>query len=333
MSVGIRSFVASASLGAVVVATQIVAAQAPAPALLVLLRSENQVGIVDPASGKIVGRVATGLDPHGVAASDDGKTAFTANQKGNSLSVIDLVARKELRRVELGPASQPHDIVFAGGKVYFTLEGYKAIGRYDPPSNKIDWLFGTGQDSTHMMVVSPDRNRIFTANRASGTLTSINGVTAGPPSWNATLIPVAKGSEGLSISPDGKEVWAATWGDGGVSIIDVATSKITQVLNSQTKHANRVQFTPDGKHVFLLDREGGDTVVMDAATRKEIKRFKVGADAMLMSPDGAHAYLAVDSHVAGGDNYIAVVDLKTLQETSRIPTGTGADALAWAPAK
>jgi YVTN family beta-propeller protein len=321
------------SLGAFLLAAHVVVAQTGAPALLVLLRTENQVGIVDLQIGKITSRIATGADPHGVAASADGKMAFTANQKDNSLSVIDLTARKEIRRVDLGAGSQPHDILFAGGKVYFTVEGYKAIERYDPAAGKMDWLFGTGQNSTHMLIISKDLNRLFVANRASGTITAIDDVVAGPPGWNGTLIPVAKGSEGLSIAPDGHEVWVATWGDGGVSIIDAATKKITQVLNSQTKHANRVQFTPDGREVFLLDREGGDTVIIDAASRKEIKRLKIAADAMLMAPDGSRAFLAVDSHVAGGDNYIAVIDLKTLQEAGRIPTGTGADALAWAPAK
>ena len=321
------------SCGGLLLATHLVTGQTVSPALLVLRRTENQVGIVDLAAGKIVGRVTTGADPHGIAASADGKFAFTANQKGNSLSVIDLAARKEIRRVDLGAGSQPHDILFAGGKLYFTVEGYKAIERYDPAANKVDWLFGTGQNSTHMLIISKDNNQIFAANRASGTITAIDGVLAGPPAWNATLIPVAKGSEGISVSPDGREVWAATWGDGGISVIDAATKKITQVLNSQTKHANRIQFTPDGRHVFLLDREGEATVILDAASRKEITRLHIGPDAMLMSPDGARAYLAVDSHVAGGDNFIAVIDLKTLQETGRIPTGTGADALAWAEAK
>jgi YVTN family beta-propeller protein len=321
------------AFGALAIGTQFPAAQSHAPSLLVLLRTENQLAIVDATTGKATGRVATGLDPHGVAASADGRFAFTANQKGNSLSVIDLESLKEVRRVDLGAGSQPHDILFAGGKVYFTVEGYKAIERYDPAANKIDWVFGTGQNSTHMLIISKDLNRIFAANRASGTITAIDGVAGGPPAWNATLIPVTKGSEGIAISPDGKEVWAATWGNSGVSIIDAATNAVTATLDSQTKHANRVQFTPDGRHVFLLDREGGDTVIVDAASRKEVKRLKIGADAMLMQPDGSHAYLAVDAHTPGGENYIAVVDVKTLQETSRIPTGTGADAMAWAPGR
>ena len=79
------------------------------------------------------------------------------------ISVIDLATRKELHRIELGPDSTPHGIVFAGSKVFFTAEGYQFIGRYDPASNKIDGMFGTGQVGTHMLVVSKDMNKIFTA--------------------------------------------------------------------------------------------------------------------------------------------------------------------------
>ena len=89
------------------------AQETPSPALLVLHKGENAMAIVDPASGQVVGRVPTGQDPHELAVSDDGKLAFASNyagpgpRGGNSLSVIDIAARKELHRVELEPAQPP----------------------------------------------------------------------------------------------------------------------------------------------------------------------------------------------------------------------------------
>ena len=50
----------------------------------------------------------------------------------------------------------PHGIAFADGKVYFTAEVNKLIGRYDPAGNQIDWLLGTGQNGTHMLLLSQD---------------------------------------------------------------------------------------------------------------------------------------------------------------------------------
>ena len=48
----------------------------------------------------------------------------------------------------------------------------------------------------------------------------------------------------------------------------------------------------------------------------------------LIAPDGSSAYVAVSR-----DNYVAVVDLKTLAVTGRIETGKGPDGLAWAVRK
>ena len=140
------------------------------------------------------------------------------------------------------------------------------------------------------------------------------------------MIPVGKGPEAIDLSPDGKEVWTATWGDGGVSIIDVAAKKVVQTLSLHTQRSNRLKFTLDGKHVLVSDPRGNEVVVLDAATRKEIKRLKPGKGptGILMAPDGSRAYIA-----ASGDNQLAILDLKTLEFTGRIPTGENPDGMAW----
>ena len=303
---------------------------AETPALLVLNKDENALAIVDPVARKVLGRVPTGEGPHEVTASADGTLAFVANygarNPGNTISVIDIAAQKELRRVELGPLRRPHGIAFADGKVYFTAEVNKLIGRYDPASNQIDWLLGTGQNGTHMVLLSKDTNRIFTANIGSDSISIIERASV-PLGWNETVIPVGKGPEAIDISPDGKEVWTAHSRDGGVSIIDIAGKKVIETFNIQTKRSNRLKFTPDGKLVLVSDLEGGELVVLDRAARKEIKRMRLGRnpEGILMAPDSSRAYVAL-----AGDNEIAIIDLKTLESTGRISTGAGPDGMAWA---
>ena len=48
--------------------------------------------------------------------------------------------------------------------------------------------------------------------------------------WDETVVPVGRGAEGFDVSPDGKEIWAANAQDGTVSIIDVASKKVTDTL-------------------------------------------------------------------------------------------------------
>src|SRR5437868_2868632 len=99
---------------ALLLAAAVVAfSQSPSTALLVL-NKEGTLAIVNPGTRKVVGRVNTGEQPHEVVASPDGKLAFVSNYggsaPGNSLSVIDLAAMKELHRVDLGPLRRPHGL-------------------------------------------------------------------------------------------------------------------------------------------------------------------------------------------------------------------------------
>ncbi len=306
-----------------------IAADVPHPALIVLNKDANELAIVDPASMKVVGRVPTGTGPHEVTVFADGKTAYVAdygdrNGPGNSLSVIDLAARTE-KRVDLGALKRPHGIAQKNGKIYFTSELAKVIATYDPATNTVDWILGTGQNLTHMLVLSADGKKIFTANILGNSVTAIEAAQV-PGGWKLTTIPVGKGPEAIDISPDGAEVWTAHSQDGGVSIIDTASLTVKQTLPALTKRSNRLKFTPDGKTVFISDLEGHEVVVLDAASRKEIKRIKTGStpEGILMVPDGSRAFVALAEEGA-----VVTIDLKSLEVTGKLATGPGVDGMAW----
>lgn len=307
-------------------------AQLPSPALLVLNKDDNTLAIVDPATNKVVGTAPTGDAPHEVAASTDGGFAYVSNygpfqpdQPGNTLSVIDLSTRKETR-VDVSPLRRPHGIAFADGKVYFTAELNKAIARLDPQSLKVDWLMGTGQNRTHMIVLAKGLNTMFATNTQSNSVSIIERAS-GPEQWTETVVPVGKGSEGCDLSPDGKQFWVANAGDGTVSVIDVAAKKVVQTLNVDAKHSNRLKFTPDGKQVLISDIGTGDLIVIDTNSHKQIKRLHLGksTEGILIVPDGSRAYIAVS-----GDNKVAIIDLKTLTQKGEIATGRDPDGMAWA---
>jgi YVTN family beta-propeller protein len=304
--------------------------QTPSPALLVLDKEDSMLSIIDPATSKTVARILTGEGPHEITASDDGKLAFVANYgartPGSTISVIDLVAQKELRRVDLGALRRPHGIMFADARVWFTAEQNRLIARYDPAASQIDWLLGIGQNGTHMLVFSKDRSQIFTSNIGSDSLTLLER-SSDSVGWSATNIGVGKGPEGGDISPTGREYWAANSGDGSISIIDIAAKKVVQTLDVQTGRSNRLKFSPDGKLVLVSDLGNNALLVLDAASRKELKRLNLGRqpEGILIVPDGSRAYAAV-----AGENVVAVLDLKTLDVTSRISTGKGPDGMAWA---
>jgi len=324
------SFGSLAALLLLLLLPQFTAAQTPSPALLVLNKEDNSLSVVDPATLKTVAQISTGEGPHEIVASDDGKWAFIGNYgariPGSTLSVIDLVAQKELHRVDLGALRRPHGLAFADGKLWFTAEQNKLIARYDPAVNQLDGLLGIGQNGTHMLVFSKDHSLLFTSNIGSDSITVLQR-GSDPNGWTLTNISVGKGPEGADISPDAREFWAANSGDGTVSIIDVAAKRVTQTLDLHTNHSNRLKFTPDGKLVLISDPGSNALVIVDAASRKELKRFSVGRqpEGIVIPPDGARAYVAL-----AGEKTVAVIDLKTLEVNARISVGNGPDGLAWA---
>lgn len=339
---------------------------APSPALLVLAKTDHALFIVNPSSMTVVGQIPSGPDPHEVIADDDGKLAYISNYGGgsyNTITPVDLVNQKALPVIDLGPLRGPHGLTFVGGKLWFTAEGAKVIGSYDPSTQKIDWVLGTGQDRTHMIYVFSDLNRIVTSNVSSATMTFIEKITnpgrgfgpgpGGPPpasgipngpgapnggrppgpstaNWTETVIPVGRGAEGFDVSPGGKEIWAANAQDGTISIIDVADKKVIQTLDANVRGANRLKFTPDGKLVFVSTLSGPDLAIFDAATRKEVKRARIGhgAAGILMQPDGLRAYVACSP-----DDYVAVIEVKSLEMIGKIAAGKQPDGLAWAVRK
>ncbi|MGA7755614.1 MAG: cytochrome D1 domain-containing protein [Candidatus Sulfotelmatobacter sp.] len=339
---------------AILICSAILSAQTPKEALLALSKRDHTLAIVDPSTLKVLAKVPIGNDPHEVIASTDGTTAYVSNYgfgTFNTLAVVDLASQKPLPAVDLGALRGPHGLAFAGGKVWFTAEAAKAIGSYDPATQKVDWILGTGQNRTHMIFVSPDLKHIVTTNVSSGTVTIIEktpprapgpppgmpqgaqprppqGPPPGPPGgdWDETVVRVGNGSEGFDVSPDSKEIWVANSQEGTISVIDYASKKVVDTIAANARGANRLKFTPDGKLAFVSTLSGGELIILDAGTHKELKRLTLGRGAagILMQPYGSRAFVACSP-----DNNIAVIDLKSLEVVSRFEVGQEPDGLAW----
>jgi YVTN family beta-propeller protein len=331
----------------------------PKTSLLVLSKHDHTLAIVDPASLRVLARVPVGDDPHEVVASSDGRTAYVSNYgfgAFHTLAVVDLIAQREKPLIDLGALRGPHGLSFQQGRVWFTAEAAKAIGSYDPGTEKVNWIMGTGQNRTHMLYVFPDGQKIVTANVNAATVTVLehtDGPAGGPPppppgaqgmppggaqggprrmpappggDWNETVISVGGGAEGFDVSPDGKQAWVANAWDGTISVIDVAEKKVMVTVQANARGANRLKFTPDGARVLVT--AGPELIVFDVATQREVKRLRIGhggGGGILVQPDGQRAYAAFAE-----DGFVAVVDLKTLEIVGKVDAGANPDGLAWA---
>jgi YVTN family beta-propeller protein len=346
------------------------AAPTPANALLVLEKEQNTLVIVDPASLTIAARVPVGENPHEVAVSDDGLVAYISNYGGNTISRVDLLAQKPLTPIDLGALRQPHGLEFVSGKLYFTAEGAKVVGRFDPVTQKVDWVIGTGQDRTHMVIASKDQKTVLTSNVSSGTISIIEQVPPGqgrgpggpppggrggpPPNGRGPAGPPPGGGRGPGGPPGGGNPdWTITdipvghgsegfdlTPDGKELWVANANDKTISVINlaekkvvatlPSTSNANRLKITLDGKYAFVSDLGGTDMLIIDVATRKPFRTMKMSASSEGLLMSPDGAHVYT---TLNDHDSVAVIDLKTFTVTGEVKTGRGPDGLAWVSRK
>jgi YVTN family beta-propeller protein len=304
----------------------IVIGQTVKPVLVALNKAEANLAIIDPADMKVLGKVPTGDGPHEVVILADGKTAIVANYgaqtPGSSFSVIDTEAKKELRRVDLTPMLRPHGLQEVGGKIYFTSEVSRLIGRYDPATNRVDWLMGTGQNATHMIVVTPDQKKIYTANIGSDSVTAFEAMPNG--AWKITQVAVGKQPEAIDVAPDGREVWTGLNAEGAIEVVDTATNKSSGKIDIGGR-PYRVKFSPDGKQVYATMIATKEIIVIDSGTKKETRRIKLESVPLgiVFSKDGKTAFVS-----AVQADFILKIDLEKGEVTQKAVSGQAPDGVA-----
>jgi YVTN family beta-propeller protein len=314
------------------------APRARADTVVVVCKSDFQLALVDPATEKVLVKLPTGLGPHEVAVSPDGRTAYVSNfgrysvypagdtahdKAGNTITVIDLVDRKVKTTFDLGTHTGPHGMTVShdGKLVWATTETPQAVLELDSASGKILHVWNTTQERSHMIVATPNETKFYVTNTVSGSVSVIDRSTG-----EAKVISTGPGTEGIAISPDGKEVWAASRLDDKIEIISTATDKIVATFLSGGKGPKRMDFTPDGTQVWVTNPGSNQTTVFDARARELIATLVLSKSpsGVYISSDGRRAYIT--NAVA---NELTSIDVATRKILSAMPIGTDPDGVAW----
>lgn len=314
-------------------------AQTPANGtLLVTNKGDRTLSLIDPVTNKQTAVVPEeGVTGHEVAASADGKRAFVPifgdsgvgkpGTDGQLVRVIDLEKKEIVGTVDFGKGVRPHCPIFCEktGLLYVTTENENSVSIIDPVSLKIVGSVPTGQEQSHMLTVSRDGKRGYTANVGPGTV-SVLDLEARKL---VKVIPVAKMTQRISISVDDKLVFTADQFDPKLIVIDTATNEVKAPI-VLPEIAYGTAPTPDGKYLVVALININEVAVVDLATMKVVGTVKVpkAPQAVVVRPDSAVAYVSCDASAK-----IAAIDLKEMKVTALIDAGKTADGMAWAKGK
>lgn len=297
--------------------------------LLVANKHDDTLCYINPDTLEILQTIATGPNPHEIIITPDQRFAYLSNYAapGDTISVIDLVKRKHILQIPTGKYTRIHGTAMApdGRHAYFTAGQTGFVVEVDTQTNRLTRGIPTHGRISHMVLVSPDGKRLYTANIVSENVSVIDRASG----QLITQIPCGKGVEGMAFTRDGKRLWAANQPGESITIIDLATHEPIETFDCPGMPV-RIHFTDDGRLALIPSwTEEGQLIVIDAVTHKEIKRIKVGGHAIgvEISPDGKRAFVGCE-HSDG----LHVIDMDTLTVEAVIKTGKGPDPmLMWFP--
>jgi len=303
--------------------------------LLVVNKGEQSLGIVDPTSGRQIATVPEGgITGHEVAASPEGRLAYVPiygnsgvgrpGTDGQNMVVIDLAARKVVGNVDFGRGVRPHCVVYEPkhNLLYVTTEIENAVRVIDPKTLKSLSSIPTGQTESHMLAITHDGRRGYTANVGPGTV-SVLDLEARK---TLEIIPISERIQRISLSPDDKMVFVGDQTKPELVVIDTSTNKV-QTRVALPASAYGTASTRDGRWLLVALPTANKVAVVDLNAMKLARTIAVPATPqfVLVRPDNQVAYVSCDvSHK------IAVINLAEWKVDQLIDAGKGADGLAWA---
>jgi DNA-binding beta-propeller fold protein YncE len=277
------------------------------PLLLVANQGDRDLSLIDPSAGKQIATVPVdGVTGHEVAASPD------------------LPSRKLVHTIDFGRGVRPHFPIYDrnSGMLYVTTELDKTVSIIDPKTLKIVGSVPTGQEQSHMLVLTRDGSKGYTANVGPGTVSVLDMKGR----KTLAIIPIAKDTQRISISPDDSMVFTADQTKPQLAVIDTATNKVkTWVPLPAIAYGTAA--TLDGRWLLVTLRTGKQVAVVDLKTMKVARTIDVadGPTEILVSPDGKTAFVSCTR-----SNQIAAIDLAQWKVARLIDAGKLADGLAWA---
>ena len=298
----------------------------------------RRVFIIDVATGQVTPLDAGIADAHEVAVSPDGRWGVAAdfgdhmgNYKfdGHRLAIFDLAEKRLARVIDLGRYLGPHDVVFhpmSPTRAFVTAQTTQHVVEVDVATGQVLGATETRAAGSHTMAVTADGRTAFTANEPEGSLSKLD--LAGR-TLVAKYTVGAGPTEGVGVTPDGREVWMGFTKAGEVRVVDGTNGNLLATIKGFVTPA-RLALSPDGSRAVVADAGCKRTQIVDVSTRKLLGHI-IGLDERGMGvakvlPDNRTAVVA-----ALDAKLVALVDVEERRVLKKFDLGVRMDAAAWGP--
>jgi YVTN family beta-propeller protein len=227
--------------------------------LLVVNKGDRTLGIYDPNTGKPIHTVALEeVTGHEVGAHPNGKLAFvpifgnsgvgSPGTDGRLIRVIDVAQGKTMHTIDLGKGLRPHEAIFGpkNGLLYVTTEIDNTVTVIDPQSFKVLYSIPTGQEHSHMLAISSDARRGYTANVGPGTVSVLDL----EQKKLLEVISIGGPAQRISMSKDDRYVFTSDQRRPRLAVINTSDNKVAKYVDLPATGYGTAP-TEDGKHLLI----------------------------------------------------------------------------------
>ncbi|HUS17870.1 MAG TPA: hypothetical protein VM536_22975, partial [Chloroflexia bacterium] len=281
------------------------APQAPGVVGWVLDEDGNSIELLDPLSGRIIGKhdFAGVLNkPHLGAYDPAAKRLYVGNKGGNFVvfDVADPLNPRVLANLKPGGNGEIHRVVLAGGLAWLAHEGDSAVYAYDMTDlGKAPLKFGKEQgfDTTHGLTLRPGSDELWASNRPTNAPGTISRIDVRTRQVIGTPLPTTGRSgdrpNNIAFTPDGRWAYVANTGTGAteITVMDAARFVVVKQIVQERRvglapHA--LVFDPGTRRIFVVNKDSPTLTAIDADTNTIAGYFTVGAEphGISLGPDG-----------------------------------------------
>jgi YVTN family beta-propeller protein len=322
-------------LFALILALAVVAAWAPAAGLdfnnptgtqglIMIDKLGGFVRFFDPVSLKELSSFAIpDGPPHELAIYGDGVYGRNPHP-GHVIAIVDLASKKMTGSIDISPYIAPHGLqVDANGVLYATCDLSRKFLVIDPKTRTIAAAIDT-EGTGHWIAVLPDGSKAYVANKNDRPFVSVIDIKARKMSGKVSM---PNGTQGITVSPDGKSVLAVDYKDPKFFVIDTKTDLVvdTVAVEKNARGPFRVKYSPDGLKLMTCDDQQGLANIIstkDLHGAQQVLTVGKTPFGIAFSADSKTAL--VSNH---GDGTISVIDLANSKVVNTFKAGVGFLAL------
>jgi len=207
--------------------------------------------------------VPAGSHPHDVAVALDGTVWYTAQGSGE-LGRLD-ARTGDVKEVALGRGARPHGVIVGpDGAPWITDGGLNAIVRVDPASFEVrTYPLPADRAGANLNTAVFDGNGTLWFTGQSGVYGRVSLPGGKVEVFDA---PEGRGPYGITVTPDGRDVYYASLAGSYVGRIDTTTGEATVVEPPTAGQGTRRVWSDSRGRIWCSQWDAGQVAVYDSAT-------------------------------------------------------------------